>query len=771
MPEDTEPILSESTRELVKKVSLKERHPGLQLDKLSAAGNQKHQKSMLEQVAWALRDEDMLRTLRDRHDTMLNSLDALRLQMTTCGALTLHLSRSGALENAGIALHPIYGFVYLPGSAIKGLTRAYAETVWAPAQSDKEKAWRQIERVFGWSPGSERHKQVWRPSEITTPAGASAGRLVFHDAWPCCWPQLILDVVNNHHSKYYDGKEGDGPGDWEEPTLVYFLAIGADEKFEFAISDRTNSDSELLKLTYGWLKEALIFEGAGAKTAAGYGRFKPVEGGQASMLEPIPEKMTGATYELQLASPAFLAGAKQEKEDCDLRPATLRGLLRWWWRTMHAAHLDPKTLKRLETAIWGDAESGSPVRIAVSRAKGGGPKQYYRDDPQFRYFLRRPKEQQVTQGLFYASYGMADDPGKNRWYRPAGASWSVRLDARRGYLLPSEKHGKRQEIAPSAILDQANAALWLLCRFGGVGSRSRKGFGSFNDIDVADIGSKEDCIASAKQLRALCKLEGTQRQSQTPALEEALPLLEQDTVWTDPWYALDQTGMALQLFAKKTLNAEERLSLGLPRRVGRGRDAQKLTSRRKGDRHASPALWSITTRQDKKLTVRLMAFPAAYLPDKETSTRRLKQFTKSEGCQKLKKQAVQPQRRSGHGGDGVASTGHAPRRGDRRQEPTIARPPQAGLKTNDRVQAELLEEKTKKGRWKAKHRDSGLQGPIQDTENVPTDAEPGQCVELTVVSVNRKELAFKWETPPPPTSPKKESRRGGGKSGSKSRRG
>ena len=56
---------------------------------------------------------------------MLDALGAARLPMATCGSLTLHLSRSGALENAGIALQPVYGFVYLPGSIIKGLVRSW----------------------------------------------------------------------------------------------------------------------------------------------------------------------------------------------------------------------------------------------------------------------------------------------------------------------------------------------------------------------------------------------------------------------------------------------------------------------------------------------------------------------------------------------------------------------------------------------------------------------------------------------------------------------
>ncbi len=717
-----EPILPQSTRKLVDTdkplVSLGQRHPGLQLDKLSPVGDGKMeaQKSALVHVTKTLRDEKLLEDLLARRDDTLQSLKAQRLRMTTRGSLTLHLSRSGALENAGIALHPVYGFVYLPGSGLKGLARAWAETVWAPAQH-------QIEEAFGWSPGSERHK-TWRPSELELRKDAAAGRLVFHDAWPVRWPRLIVDVINNHHDKYYKGQ--DDPGDWEDPTLVYFLAVGGGEEFEFAISDRRPANDGLLEEACGWLKEALITEGAGAKTAAGYGRFKPTEGEPSAALSPDFAKASFAieSFDLKLVTPAFLAGADQKREDCDLRPATLRGLLRWWWRTMHAAHLDRDTLKRLETAVWGDAKSGSPVRLAVDYVKGGQPEQYNKKAQQFESLPKPRSGQKVTQGLFYASYGMADDPNKeNRWSRPAGSCWRLTLTARSGRF-------SGVPLTPQQFLEQAKAALWLLTQYGGAGSRSRKGFGSFQDIEVQGIGSKEDCFEAAARFRDSCGLEGAARSTDAPALEDALSM-EQATAWNDPWYALDQTGMALQLFAKSR-DAKERIALGLPRSVGRvPLKAGEI------ERHASPAFWSFTTGQDGKLSVRLVAFPAARLPDKAKSKKVLQRFIGS-ASQELKREADKPSR---------------PITGPRRVN--SLRPAQdshkAALpKPNERVDAELLEEKTKKGGWRAKHRDSGLQGPIQDNPNVPAEAKPGQRVKLTVASVSAKEMAFRWAEPPPP---------------------
>ena len=567
----------------------------------------------------------------------------------------MHLSRSGTLENAGIALHPIYGFVYLPGSGIKGLTRAYAETVWAPEQPqpDEEKSWRQIEEAFGWIPRSECHKfpqpkkglPGWRPNQIKPPEGAAAGRLVFHDTWPLNWPRLILDVVNNHHVKYYGGE--DDLGDWEDPTLVYFLAIGAGEEFEFAISDRKPANDGLLDLACDWLEKALTYEGAGAKTAAGYGRFKQVQDTQ----------VQSPSTKLRLVSPAFLAGANQKKEDCDLRPATLRGLLRWWWRTMHADYLGRDELKQLETTVWGDAESGSPVRIAVDFVNGGPPKLYDKAEVKKKNDLQTPRnrKRKTTQGLFYASYGM-DDGGRQRrqrWYRPAGTKWSIRIDARHGRFSSSSG---QTEIKPEDIFGQAEAALWLLCHFGGVGSKGRKGFGSFADLGNTGISSFKDCQNRADDFRKKCKLQSQSGKAKSPALEN-MTSCDIATSCNNPWTALDQLGYAAQGFAQKYAHQQEKKALGLPRKIhGPGNKPMphqnKKTHKPPVDlsandisRHAAPVHYHLAESDSGDLIIRITAFPAHRLPNYHTSETMLDElltFLKTEFTSQPKQSGTSP---------------------------------------------------------------------------------------------------------------------------------
>jgi CRISPR-associated protein Cmr6 len=341
-----------------------QRHPGLQLDKYLPIFQKKSgakfqeaiQRPALEQVCKLSGDQTLFKSLVERRKAPFDDIGRSGLMVekfaaVTAAPLTLHLARGAALENAGICLHPLYGFAFLPASGLKGMARAYAETVWARDQADTAAAWNKIFAVFGWAHGPNDRK----PAGSQATADAASGAIIFHDAWPQSWPRLMLDIVNNHHPAYYSKADSEvgPPGDWEDPSPVTFLAVSEGQTFDFALSTRsTAANSELLGLATQWLRGALTVIGAGAKTAAGYGAFK-LEGPSSALIPSpaLPQTRISRSFTVELVTPAFLAGAYQAKEDCKLRSATLRGLLRWWWRTMHARHVDPPTLRRLESTV------------------------------------------------------------------------------------------------------------------------------------------------------------------------------------------------------------------------------------------------------------------------------------------------------------------------------------------------------------------------------------------------------------------------------------
>ncbi len=747
-------------------------HPGLLLDKYVASWDPSAPTGKLSESVQRPTVEGVAKlsqrppegfdysAFKNRRGRMLECLGAVAFTCTTVGPLTLHLARASALENAGICLHPLYGFVYLPGTGLKGMARAYAETVWLPAQSDPVAAWRQIEVVFGWAPGSDllapRTPKPWKPSDAPNPdkdESACSGCIIFHDAWPEQWPPLIADILNNHHSSYY--KDGEPPGDWDSPVPVYFLAVPAGQTFSFAVSKRRSDvPTDLLALAQRWLAGALVHEGAGAKTATGYGRFKPAAGERPPLQSPARGEFNAT---LELVTPAFLAGANQHGEEarchCDLRPATIRGLLRWWWRILHAGHMNAKTLAALEAAIWGDVNGGGAVRLTITPISEVTPLLYDKDFISKHNQLPTPPNKKTTQGLWYHSFGMDDRKKEGgvsrrlqRYFLIPGTRWALHLTARpTAYDQRDEKGNIVQHVAisdPDIPLRQAQAALWLLCHYGGVGSKSRKGFGSLAEPAELIGWDQERCKEVSRQLREHCRLTKQPPSFQgagSAALEQMLPSPDIPTKWTNYWHVLDHVGAMAQSFAQSYKHDPAKKALGLPRKV-QGHGTFK-PGRHVKDRHASPVFYHLTKAVDGYI-VRVTAFPSSELPNLVASRDFLQKL-----LEHLKSLVQQINTNSSQGRTApVNPIGPSSTPTPAKSQPiTPAKPAGPTLpKVNERVEAQLLEKKTRKGGWRAKHLKSGIPGPIQNSTVVPADKKAGDIVTLVVKAVTPKEISFAW---------------------------
>lgn len=743
----------------------KNTHPGLLLDKFAktwdSAGkleglSERVQKPTLEEVVRLSQQPPPhldFRALRDRRDRMLESLGAEVFKCTTTGPLTLHLARASALENAGICLHPLYGFVYLPGTSLKGMAHAYACELWLPTQPHKQAAWLTVCRVFGWA-ASPWLSDLAKRHGLPPPQEACAGSIVFHDAWPTQWPRLVVDILANHHAQYY--QEAEPPGDWEDPIPVYFLAVPAPATFAFALSKRSDdTQGRLLSLARQWLEGALCHLGAGAKTNTGYGAFRPAEGQPPAFVSPRHK-----TFEttLELVTPAFLAGAHQQAGDCDLRPATLRGLLRWWWRTMHAGYVDVKTLRALEAAVWGDVNAGGAVQVRVEPISESKPLLYDKPFLSSQNGLPRPANNKTTQGLWYHSFGMDDvrrEAGARRryqrWFLAPRARWRVTLTSRGSSLTQRNAQGKLVEIASlpdAALLEQAKAALWLLCHFGGIGAKARKGFGSLAEPAELSEWNLDRCKKAASAFRGACKL-ASGKPSGSPSLDKMLSLNDIPTRWTNHWYALDRVAAVAQAFAQQHKHCLEKKALGLPRNVRppvRG-SFRPGPHTQKTQRHASPVIYHLARGADG-LTIRVVAFPSPELPDDPT-LRKSRDFLQ-QLLEHLKDELPKLAEAEANSGRKPPVDGGATRaKPESAASKEGARQPAPLPKAGERVECELLPEKTKKGGWMAKLVTHAIKGPIVNTGDVPPDKKPGDRVTLIVhsVSADGRQVQFRWPTP------------------------
>lgn len=223
--------------------------------------------------------------------------------------LTVGLGRQSVLET-GFTFHRIYGFPYIPGSALKGLTQAWAlwqvaERLGVPAlspgvtRSDATPIQR-LEAFLMEPDADERRRLLGKsrddsaiPAEALIRTGApedllltlsddaktyqavfgtqkARGRAVFFDAVPVDPPTLAVDVMNPHYGDYYKKGSRTPPADYLSPVPVYFLTVQTGSRFAFAVAA---GDPGLARQACDWLRGALANLGAGGKTSAGYGYF------------------------------------------------------------------------------------------------------------------------------------------------------------------------------------------------------------------------------------------------------------------------------------------------------------------------------------------------------------------------------------------------------------------------------------------------------------------------------------------------------------------
>lgn len=171
---------------------------------------------------------------------------------------------------------------------------------------------------------------------------------------------------------------------------------------------------------------------------------------------------------LHTLTPLFMAG--QNGTTIELRPPSLKGLLRFWWRAWYWGHTPDATLDNLhnaEGAIFGTSagdgrKSRFSIRIKPHTIKGSREKFPPRTIQVTT--SRRPGRPFPVNILEYLAYGTYDfKKGFSRDYVPVGQEISVRLSS------PDDDTTR-------AML----TAFYLLAVFGGMGAKAHNGFGNFS---------------------------------------------------------------------------------------------------------------------------------------------------------------------------------------------------------------------------------------------------------------------------------------------------
>ena len=164
--------------------------------------------------------------------------------------------------------------------------------------------------------------------------------------------------------------------------------------------------------------------------------------------------MKALHFQAEVLTPLVIAGADPKSPNVmaeGLRPPSLRGAMRWWFRAMMGGIVGVdrgyQTLRELEGRVFGSTEQGSSVRLRTYLHQGA------RDIAYLCMNERRSKKSGAPKDY--------DKIQKSSILPPS--TFLIQLCGR---------SGGNEEIR------LALSSLWLTAMLGGIGNRSRRGFGS-----------------------------------------------------------------------------------------------------------------------------------------------------------------------------------------------------------------------------------------------------------------------------------------------------
>lgn len=184
------------------------------------------------------------------------------------------------------------------------------------------------------------------------------------------------------------------------------------------------------------------------------------------------EHINQKEYKIQIITPIFGGGVNAGEYDSvtPIRPSSIRGHLRFWWRAIRGAKFeDSAQLFNREGEIWGTADSPSPVTIRVVQPDSGSLGQRKASD----FYGFSSKYGPESYVLF---------PARDKGHPLLKEGLTFRLG------ICWSKAEKIEDIS----LD-VEAAVWAWTNFGGIGSRTRRGCGALfceetAPEDIAGLG-------------------------------------------------------------------------------------------------------------------------------------------------------------------------------------------------------------------------------------------------------------------------------------------
>ncbi len=184
-------------------------------------------------------------------------------------------------------------------------------------------------------------------------------------------------------------------------------------------------------------------------------------------------------FEVEVVTPLFMGGA--EKEKAEIRGSSIKGLLRFWWRIANGNNYKSiKEMYKAESKIFGNTDNSSNFKIKI-KSINNQPKST--NLPTGKTFNVKGHNLGIIDYLAFGS--LRDFKNYIKQYYPEGTKFAISFTF-------YDKNAKKEVLQ----------AFWLLEKYGGLGAKSRNGFGCFKIINgdekLNDVKLKKEIYNNAE---------------------------------------------------------------------------------------------------------------------------------------------------------------------------------------------------------------------------------------------------------------------------------
>lgn len=175
--------------------------------------------------------------------------------------------------------------------------------------------------------------------------------------------------------------------------------------------------------------------------------------------------MKAIDFKCEIITPMFMAGADGSMPE--LRPSSIKGMMRFWWRALNGYLSGQKLLDR-EAEIFGGSGEGHKRSEIILKSSA------LREEDIMKQSLRHKPPNENSAGISYLLYSMLMS-GRERPYIKTNTEFTLSVKA-----------------VNKSLLNEALASLWGAVYLGGFGSRARRGGGN---IIVKNVGDRDGVLS------------------------------------------------------------------------------------------------------------------------------------------------------------------------------------------------------------------------------------------------------------------------------------